>query len=453
MTISLRLRFFIGISAVLILVLLASFWLVESRYRNDLYAAAHERLRLHVFTLLSVAQVDEDGLVMPDISYNPKLNTLNSGLWAMVLAADKSISWLSLSIERSVPGLVLSETPGQWHFSELVHTQTEGADQKQSPARFLVVAYKVAWDDGKTRRSYDFVVAENRLQLDDQLNRTRLRLAGVFTSIILVVIASLMLVLRLAFRPITTLEHEIAALENGQQARLVATYPQELRGVTANLNALIEKESQQRERYRAAMADLAHSLKTPMTIIRTELSNYRENSVLQSAIARVDDNIEYQLRRAVISQHTLVRNGTEISHVLSMVLEAMQKIYKHKQLSVDAKVDPELFFSGDENELMELLGNLLDNAHKHAQTQVNITVRAHKQRLEILIADDGAGIADDACNEIFKRGARLDSRDPGQGIGLAVVADIVAQYQGQIHASRSQLGGALFTLHFPNKRS
>lgn len=443
MIVSLRRRFFLCTSAVLILMLLASFWLVESRYRDDLYNASQERLRLHVFTLLSVAQFNEGGLLMPDISYNPKLNTLNSGLWAMVLSGENKPIWHSLSMENPAQGLTLSNTAGQWYFSEFTQTQSS----------FLVVAYKVAWDDGKTRRSYDFVVAENRHPLDEQLYHTRLRLAGAFASIALVVIAGLLLVLRLTFRPITTLEHEIAALESGQQARLVATYPQELRGVTANLNALIEKESLQRERYRSAMADLAHSLKTPMTIIRTELSHYPDNSILQGAIARVDDNIEYQLRRAVISQHTLVHSGTEISHVLNLVLDAMQKIYKHKSLRIDADVDRGLFFQGDENELMELLGNLLDNAHKHANTQVNISARTHKQQLEILIEDDGPGIADEACKEIFKRGTRLDSRAHGQGIGLAVVADIVAQYQGQIHASGSSLGGALFTLHFPNKRS
>jgi len=428
-------------------VMLLSVFVIDISYKEELERSARDKLRLHIFSLLSVSHLKEGLLEIPIILQNPRFNTDESGLWASVLDEQARPVWRSLSIDNLPTNIVLSQQIGEW-----VYGKTSIADQS-----YLTVAYKIAWDDRGTLYSYNFIGAENESLSQLDIQRFRLWLFGGFVIVTLILLICQFLVLRFAFRPISLLEDEILSLEQGEKNALSADYPSELRGVTQNLNALIEKEYRQRERYRASMADLAHSLKTPMAIIRGELANYSNNDILQNAITRIDNSIEYQLRRAVISGHNFVTNGVHLKQVLSMVLTALQKIYIDKSISVHSQVEDGLTFHGDENDFMELFGNLLDNAFKYAEHQIDIVIRKKKisdsgDMLEIVIEDDGVGFTSKQSEKIFERGQRIDRQGLGQGIGLAVVYDLVKNYQGKIETNNASLGGALFKISLPYER-
>lgn len=440
---SLRKRFFANTVVVAIAVMLAAALVVDVTYREELEKSTREKLRLHIFNLLSVAETEGSELFIPTILYNPRFNTIDSGLWALALNEQEQPVWQSLSIETIPQALKLSAETGAWHYDKAtINNQT-----------FFTAAYKIAWKDNERRYTYHFISAEDESMVSDVILRFRIWLLGGFFFITVILLSCLMLVLHLAFRPISRLEDEITLLEQGKQRSLSADYPKEIRGVTQNLNALIDKEHKQRERYRAGMADLAHSLKTPMAIINSEITNHADNEVLKNAVKRIDKSIEYQLRRAVISGHTLLSYGTDIRNVLDLVVEALEKIYSDKNISVNTRVDEELIFFGDENDLMEVFGNLLDNAHKYAKSKINITVTQNDQTLSIVIEDDGKGLSEDDALKIFSRGERLDRQGLGQGIGLAVVVNIVNSYEGEIKAQRSDLGGAKFEIIFPLRSS
>ena len=428
-------------------VMLLSVFVIDISYKEELERSARDKLRLHIFSLLSVSHLKEGLLEIPIILQNPRFNTDESGLWASVLDEQARPVWRSLSIDNLPTNIVLSQQIGEW-----VYGKTSIADQS-----YLTVAYKIAWDDRGTLYSYNFIGAENESLSQLDIQRFRLWLFGGFVIVTLILLICQFLVLRFAFRPISLLEDEILSLEQGEKNALSADYPSELRGVTQNLNALIEKEYRQRERYRASMADLAHSLKTPMAIIRGELANYSNNDILQNAITRIDNSIEYQLRRAVISGHNFVTNGVHLKQVLSMVLTALQKIYIDKSISVHSQVEDGLTFHGDENDFMELFGNLLDNAFKYAEHQIDIVIGKKKisdsgDMLEIVIEDDGVGFTSKQSEKIFERGQRIDRQGLGQGIGLAVVYDLVKNYQGKIETNNASLGGALFKISLPYER-
>ncbi len=147
----------------------------------------------------------------------------------------------------------------------------------------------------------------------------------------------------------------------------------------------------------------------------------------------MDQMIQYQLRRAVTGRQRLASKGTEPVPLIEKLLASLTKVYRHKKLQTHFKFDDDALFHGEQGDLMELMGNLLDNACKFAISEVKVTVRRHLERLRIEVEDDGPGIDPAKSEQIFQRGVRADS-SPGQGIGLAVVTEIVHSYGGQIRS-------------------
>jgi two-component system sensor histidine kinase PhoQ len=433
---SLRNRFTINTAGVAVVVMLAITLIIDFSYREALQKTAQDRLKLHIFNLLSVAEYQQGKLHLPTVLTNPGFNSEQAQLWALVLDDQLQNVWQSLSLTDAPSELAHSTSIGEWLFSTLHFNNIE----------YITASYAITWENKQT---YHLIVAEDSATLNNLVARFRMGLLVGFFIMTFVLLSIQFWVLNLAFRPIHTLEREIIQLEKGEQALLQHKYPLELSGVAKNLNALIEKEHCQREKYRGSMADLAHSLKTPIAIIRSELENTSHSTTIQNALMRIDDTIEYQLRRAVISGHNLLSKGTNIQSTLDMVLSALEKIYKDKHINTQISVEPGLHFLGDENDLMEIFGNLLDNAFKHAKSSITILVLKKHQKLVITIEDDGLGIDLKEQQDIFHRGKRLDETNQGQGIGLAIVQNIVDGYQGQIELSRSTMHGAKFTMTFP----
>ncbi|OUS32391.1 hypothetical protein A9Q99_00965 [Gammaproteobacteria bacterium 45_16_T64] len=442
-TASLKKRFFSHTALIVVLVMLMSATVVYMSFVKELEKSAQDKLRLHIYTLLSVSQFNQGALTVPPILHNARFNTENSGLWAMVVNSNKQQVWHSLSVIDPVITSPPTLATGQW----LLDKQHFGGTP------YLTISYKVAWEEYGAQHEYTFVVAEDESVIKADLYRFQISLALGFLIITAAVLIGQHLALKQAFKPIKKLEDEINDMEIGSLTVLSTDYPKELKGVTHNVNSLIDKEHRQRERYRSSMADLAHSLKTPMTIIRSEISDLPENRSILDAIFRIDNSIEYQLRRAVISSHTIVNQGTNIETVLGLVVDAMDKIYRDKSVEFTTNVDSDASFRGDENDLMEILGNLLDNAYKHTQSAVQLNVNYSDCQLIITVEDDGPGISEAATQVIFTRGERLDCQGLGQGIGLAVVYDIVTSYNGSISANHSPLGGAIFTITFSQQGS
>lgn len=436
--ISLRRRFFTHTAVIALLVMAASMIVVDISYRGELERSTREKLQLQVFSLLSVIQLNGD-VYIPDIMYNPAFNRLDSGYWLVVADEQKQPIWHSLSIDKPPSTFETSNQLGDWHYGRARFEQIE----------YFTASYLVAWETGDSQRQLHLIAGEDIQFLNSTMLRFRLWLFGGFFLTTLVLMACQYWGLKGAFSPISDLEKEIAQLEKGEQHHLEGEYPQELSGFTKNLNALIDMEHRHRERYRSGMADLAHSLKTPLAVILGEMHKYSDNEGMVAAVERINTNIEYQLRRAVIADHQLQTRGTDILKVVESVLHALEKLHKEHSLETRITIESDLRFRGDENDLTEVLGNLLDNAFKYAEKHIHISAYQHEDEMIVQIEDDGPGLAEENAKRIFSRGERLDDQGLGQGIGLAVVYEIVKSYQGQILVQRSPLGGALFNLRFP----
>ena len=249
-----------------------------------------------------------------------------------------------------------------------------------------------------------------------------------------------------------TIARQIDDIRAGKRDDLSSDFERELAPLTDSINQLLENERQQTQRYQHALNDLAHSLKTRLALIQMtaqEVKLGRDiHDNINEQILTMDQIIQYQLRRAVTGRKRLASKGTEPVPLIEKLLASLAKVYCHKKLQTRFKFDDDVFFAGEQGDLMELMGNLLDNAFKFAISEIKVTVSRRLDRLRIEIEDDGPGIDPGKSQQIFQRGVRADS-SPGQGIGLAVVTEIVHSYGGQIMVDESPLGGARFTLDLP----
>ncbi|HGY1053441.1 TPA: ATP-binding protein [Aeromonas salmonicida subsp. pectinolytica] len=249
-----------------------------------------------------------------------------------------------------------------------------------------------------------------------------------------------------------TMARQIDEIRAGKREALSNDYERELTPLTESVNQLLENERQQSQRYQHALNDLAHSLKTRLALIQITAQEVKLghdiHDNINEQILTMDQIIQYQLRRAVTGRQRLASKGTEPVPLIEKLLASLAKVYRHKKLQTRFKFDDDVFFAGEQGDLMELMGNLLDNAFKFAISEIQVTVSRRLDRLRIEIEDDGPGIDPDRSQQIFQRGVRADS-SPGQGIGLAVVTEIVHSYGGQIMVDESPLGGARFTLDLP----
>jgi two-component system sensor histidine kinase PhoQ len=257
----------------------------------------------------------------------------------------------------------------------------------------------------------------------------------------LLLLATLAALLHWVLGPVRRMEREIHEVEEGRRERLGGGYPRELAGVAGNLNALLIGERKRVARYRDTLGNLAHSLKTPLAVMRAEGAN----AMVSTEIDRMSGIIEHQLKRAAASGGALLGQApVEVSQVAAELRATLLRVYARKDLAIELAVAPAAQFVGDRGDLTELLGNLLDNACKWCRARVRFSATTDdsvesRERLCLMVEDDGAGISAADRARVLQRGVRADEKVPGHGLGLAMVHDTVDLYGGRLSIEASPL--------------
>jgi two-component system sensor histidine kinase PhoQ len=452
---SLKSRLLLSATAVLLCFLGLMGLVLDQAFQRSAEQGVRERLLLQIYGILAVAEPAAEDLFLPDQLQEPRLNRAGSGLFAVVTTSAGREIWRS----PSSVDLLLGESA-----TAVMHTDL-GAGQERfgrmvSGGDLFYLSYKVLWqvrsgESPGNQTPYVFTVFESMAPYESQIRGFRNNLWGWLIGVIVVLIVVQALVMRWGLAPLKQLEDDLKAIEDQRQETLDGHYPAEIEGVTRNLNLLLAAERQQRERYRTTMADLAHSLKTPLAILRGSVPDRDADIVggsiretVDEQVTRMDQIIAYQLERAVKSAPTLTRRAIDVSPLATRLIAAMEKVYLDKQLSIQLQAEP-CSFAGDERDLLEMLGNVLDNACKYGHHCIRISARPDGKSTVVVVEDDGDGIAPGLRTGVLARGARLDSREAGQGIGLAVVAEIVDRYSGAIQIGASEMGGASVRLSLP----
>jgi two-component system sensor histidine kinase PhoQ len=250
-----------------------------------------------------------------------------------------------------------------------------------------------------------------------------------------------------ALNPLRRVAREIRRVETGEQGGVEGDYPPEIARLTDNLNTLIEQERARQARYKDALGDLAHSLKTPLAVLRGGLMDPDSLSdTVANQVARMDNIVQHQLGRAAASGAARFIPPIDVHAVLGRVVDSLEKVYAERGLVFTLECPAPRMWRLDEGDAFEVFGNVLDNAAKWASGRVRARVEGDAKLLKVTIEDDGPGFSD--TDAALQRGVRLDERVPGHGIGLTVVADIVQAYDGTLLIDRGEWQGGRVCIAF-----
>ena len=317
-------------------------------------------------------------------------------------------------------------------------------------------SYGVEWETrGRSKpRFYTLQACEGRGNYELQVRGFQRSLWLWFSILTVLLLLIQTAILRWGLRPLRQVAIEVRAIESGRQTAITGDYPRELRSLTRNLNALIAARDTHVQRYRNALGDLAHSLKTPLAVLRSalEAGRFDTDSVrtLTEQVAQIDDTVRYQLQRAATVGRNAFAPPMDVAPMIERIAGSLRKVYHARQLDIQTEVDPSARFFGDQGDLMEVVGNLADNACKWARGRVRI--RAHpltlapgqrRHALEVVVEDDGPGMPPHLVQQALKRGGRLDESAEGHGIGLSVVRDVVETGYGGLLSIEVTADGTL----------
>jgi two-component system sensor histidine kinase PhoQ len=437
--ISLNRRLLYVAGAVVLVFLGVTGAVLDQAFRQSLDRAQADRLLGVVYTILAAADLGSRGLELQADLPDARLSTPASGLYAQILSP-QGVVWRS----PSLLGI-------DWQASlRLPAGETQHYQVATDAGQLHALAYGLSWEDAGGRRAeFTVHVAEDAAAYRAQLNAFRTSLWGWLGAAAVALLVAQVLVLRWSLRPLTSVARDLRAIEQGRAEYLQGRYPLEIAGLVHGLNALLRSERDRAVRYRDTLANLAHSLKTPLAVLRASLEGgaVQRNEALEQ-IERIDASVQYQLRRAAVGAHAPLSAPLPVEPVLARLLRSLAKAYRDKPLDVECHCAPDAVFAGSEGDLMELLGNLLDNGYKWARQRIRVTARPVGSRagLELVVEDDGPGIDPTQAQAVLARGVRADEHVPGHGIGLAVVTDLVASFQGSLQIDRSDLGGARFRI-------
>jgi two-component system sensor histidine kinase PhoQ len=252
----------------------------------------------------------------------------------------------------------------------------------------------------------------------------------------------------------------VARIESGQAPKLEGNYPRELEPLARNVNRLLETEKSNRERIRNALDSLAHSLKTPLAVIQAGLDLQGGDAAkpMRDAAEEMHYLIATRLERARASARRTLAEPVKVRPQAKRILDSLQKVYSHKMIEAELIMDEDLLFFGEQRDLFELMGNMLDNAFKYGSGKVRMSAgaiepEATRPGLWLSVEDDGAGIDKSQWKRLLQRGARGDERANehvgGHGLGLAIVTELVTAYGGEVSIGRSALGGAMLRVEIP----
>jgi signal transduction histidine kinase len=291
-----------------------------------------------------------------------------------------------------------------------------------------------------------FMAAEDRTAIDRDVRGFVAATAAAFAALAAILALAIFFQVRVGLRPVFALQNEVASVRRGKSQRLVGDYPTELQPLSQELNALVEHNQQVVERQRTHVGNLAHALKTPISVMLTEAG--QRPGPLAELVSRQADamrqQVDHHLRRARAAARSQGGQGerTSVAEVLDELARTLERIFQDKRVSVDWDAPDDLWFLGERQDLMEIAGNAMENACKWCRGKVRVRAdAAGPEQLLLTVEDDGKGLPQDRREEVLRRGARLDESAPGSGLGLSIIDELARAYGGALKLENSSLGG------------
>jgi two-component system sensor histidine kinase PhoQ len=441
---SLRIRLILLATVVLVLALgLVGLALNSANYRGAV-SSLQIRMESYVYQVLAAMDVAPSGQFAVEDLADPRLNQPGSGHYLVVEGRD--IRW------RSASGLGIALPP-----PPVLDAGESGFAEPAAKDDYFVYAYGIGWQmpDG-TIEPFTVSVWVEASELRSQTAAFRLGLWQSLGMAGTILVLAQILILFLVFRPLGQIARDVARVESGRSLHLEGDYPRELEPLARNVNRLLETEKSNQERIRNALDSLAHSLKTPLAVIQAGLPLHggKAEASMQNAVDEIQHLVATRLHRAGSSTRRTMAEPVAVKPQLRRIIESLAKVYSQKMIEPELIMEESLAFYGEKRDLLELMGNLADNAYKYGDSKVRIRTGAigtgqSRPGLWIRVEDDGPGIGEASWGRLLQRGTRGDERVEGHGLGLAIALELVSAYGGDIEIGRSPLGGARIDVRIP----
>lgn len=446
---SLRWRMLAGTLAWIAAIIVLAGWGLGSLFRQHITEQLRAELALHINQLTAAVSVAPDG--RPTVSSplsDPRLEQPLSGLYWQIDRLDDNGRVVAAGVARSrslwdqVLALPAADRADGFY-------DISGPENHRLSA--LTRLLKPEDSDAGTLR---LVVAADRAVLAEPIERfdhmLLLSLGALAAGLVVAAVVQVVV----GLRPLGRLRRQLAAQQGRNSVRIEGSFPSEIQPLVDDFNRILAVNADIVQRARTQAGNLAHAVKTPLTILGNAAT--REEGafarLVREQVAMAQRQIDYHLARARAAAASGTAGGrTPLRAPVQALLRVMQRLYAARglELEMDEFAD-RLEFRGEEQDLQEMVGNLLDNACKWAARRVRISAgSAAPDRLRIVIDDDGPGIAEDERERIFERGVRMDEQRPGSGLGLDIVRDLAGTYGGEVSAGPSPLGGLRVTLTLP----
>ncbi|WP_349370753.1 ATP-binding protein [Salinarimonas sp.] len=413
-------------------------------YRQTTERGFDQRLLVHVTTLGSQVATGREALAAGD----PLFELPFSGWYWQIGAPGASLREITTSSSLVGAALPWLDGPG----AELGAVRTgyvTGPDGQSLRA----VERTLAAGEG---RRFTVLVAAPADEIAADIGRFALALAATFAALGLLLGLSTLLQIRFGLRPLARLRAAVVAIRRGDSETVSGDYPHDIAPLAGEINLLIGSNRDILERARTQVGNLAHALKTPLSVLVNEAraEGGPLAPVVEAEAETMRRQIGYYLDRArAAAQVGTLGTVTPVSPVAAALMRAFAKIHADKRLDLALEAPENARFRGEKQDLEEMLGNLLDNAAKWARGRVVLRAEAsgdpERPRLVLVVEDDGPGVPADKRDEMVKRGKRLDETVPGSGLGLSIVVDLATLYRGSLTLGESAMGGLSARLDLP----
>ncbi len=408
-------------------------------------AAQYDRLQGLIYGLLGATNTGASGGLLVNEGELPdaKLKQPGSPLVAQITRADQRIIWRSPSLLFDLP-VDLPSTIGKWRFERV---PLDGGKS------FFIMRFTVEWEgDGQTNPRYTFTVAQDTESFDRLIDKFDINLWSLLSIASVLLLLVLYVVLRWGLSPLKHVTRAVGDIERGVRDKLPQNVVRELEPLTNGLNGLLRGERNRQNRYKNALDDLAHSLKTPLSVIRNLAGdaniNTRQRDEFNAQVQRMDEIVARHLHSSSIANRSPLSRRINLHTLATRLGSTLDKVYRDKRITFEYRIDKSLSARLNEGDAMEIVGNLMENACKYCRTTVRVEFRCAGKILSMLVEDDGPGFTQNTST-LTERGIRADTQNDGQGIGLAIVADLVKISAGSIALGKSALGGGRVEISLP----
>lgn len=393
----------------------------------------------------------EGGQVVAPIFTDARALRVYSGLYWVIGEPDAEGGVRMIVPSRSLWDGDLSAPPGLMARLRADPTRPVAFDAPgPQPGERLRAVARLATLEG---RPFVFLVAEDRGPIDRDVRNFVAATALAFLLLGAGLIVAVVIQVRVGLRPLFALRREVAEVRQGRAERLAAVYPTELRPLTDELNALVSHNQQTVERQRTHVGNLAHALKTPISVMIAEADN--NPGPLADLVSRQAEvmrrQVDHHLRRARAAARAQgPGERTSVVEVLDELVRTLERVFQDSGLSIDWDAPDDLFFRGERQDLLEVAGNAIENAAKWRRGRVRVRAESmDADRLCLTVEDDGPGLPEDRREEVVRRGARLDENAPGSGLGLSIIDELARAYGGRLSLDSSPLGGLRVMVELP----